>query len=112
MVGPELNGWTAVFPENYGQDFSACESLSRSTDALAFHVLVHDDDFLAYELRRDGELQDEYNSLPDYFEDVSRIKGSGCGEMQCSLRKRLARSRTLRRSPNSSQRDTRNSTLR
>ena len=39
-------------------------------------MVVHDDDVLAYEYFRDGRRIDRYNSMPDYFEDVSEKERS------------------------------------
>lgn len=42
--------------------------LSRECSAPVLVVLNHDDDILWFQLYRDGELADEYDSCPDYFE--------------------------------------------
>ena len=47
---------------------------SRKLKCELFQVLVHDDDFLAYEYYRDGKLVDQYNGRPDYFAPVSARK--------------------------------------
>ena len=36
--------------------------------------LVHDDDIFAYEYYRDGQCADQYNSVPDYFGEVSEAE--------------------------------------
>ena len=81
-VAPTLRDITLVYD-------LACESqdrriltalasnLSRAFACVALAALVHDDDFLVYELFQDGAPVDEYNSDPTYFEGVRRAPPSG-----------------------------------
>jgi WD40 repeat protein len=70
MLGPKLGEWIGVYPEEHGQDVRMGRDLARKLRAEQLHLIVHDDDFLAYEYHRDGKLVDEYNSRPDYFAPV------------------------------------------
>jgi hypothetical protein len=68
------DGWVSVYEEQAsGQDgdwirHMGAELSSRlNTSAAAF--LVHDSDFLCYWVFDRGEIVDEFNSCPDYFDD-------------------------------------------
>lgn len=74
LVGPELNGWTAVYPDHHGQDASIAAALAKALNAEVLHLIVHDDDIFAYGCYRGTRLVDEYNSSPDYFGNVSAAK--------------------------------------
>jgi hypothetical protein len=67
------NGWVSVFPE---QTETQDESLQRMTQSLsamlktdAVGIMCHDSDVFLYWLGREGNIVDEYNSLPNYFDD-------------------------------------------
>ena len=60
LVGPALNGWVGVYPENHGQDETVGEQVAARVGGHALHLLVHDDDVLAYWLWLDGRLVDRY----------------------------------------------------
>jgi hypothetical protein len=72
MIGPELNGWVGIYPENNGQDDSFAAEIARQIDADVLHLMVHDDDVLAYWLWRNHELVDSYWSKPGYFGEENR----------------------------------------
>jgi hypothetical protein len=72
-VSPTVDGFTVVFhAECEMQDDRVLRRLTADlTTYLAcpgLAVLDHDDDILWYALYTNGELIDEYNSCPDYFE--------------------------------------------
>ncbi len=71
LLGPVLNGWISVFPNNSGQSDQISVEISKSLPNDIFHLIVHDDDIFGYFFYRDGKLIDQYNSCPDYFEKVS-----------------------------------------
>ena len=72
LVGPTHNGWTGVYPEGHGQDDAVGRQLAARVGGHALHLLVHDDDVLAYWLWLDGELVDRYWSAPGYFGEENR----------------------------------------
>jgi hypothetical protein len=74
LIGPELNGWVGIYPENSGQDDSVAAEIARQIDADVLHLIVHDDDVLAYWLWRKHELVDSYWSKPGYFGDANRAE--------------------------------------
>ena len=74
LVGPALNGWVGVYPDGHGQDHTVGERLAAAVGGHALHVLVHDDDVLAYWLWHDGLLVDRYWSAPGYFGDENRAE--------------------------------------
>ena len=88
LLGPALNGWVAVYPDNNGQDGRIAGVIAAKLPVDVLYVMVHDDDIFAYSFYQGGELVDQYNSCPDYFdgvfdeEDVEEEFGEGpteCG---------------------------------
>jgi hypothetical protein len=72
-IAPSENGCVVVFDEaSDEQDTEVIAELgthlSRELQCPVLAVLNHDDDILWYQLHVNGELVDEYNSSPDYFE--------------------------------------------
>jgi hypothetical protein len=74
LVGPALNGWVGVYPEGNGQDHKVGHRIAAAVGGHALHVLVHDDDVLAYWLWQDGQLIDRYHSAPGYFGEENRAE--------------------------------------
>jgi WD40 repeat protein len=72
LIGPEMNGWVGVYPEGSGQDGTVGQQLAERVGGYAIHLLVHDDDILAYWLWSDGQLLDRYHSSPGYFGEENR----------------------------------------
>jgi hypothetical protein len=70
LVGPQLDGWVAVYPSGSGQDISVGVDLAARLSMPLIHLLVHDDDIFAYQAYAQGAPLDSYNSRPDYFEPV------------------------------------------
>ena len=73
-VSPASGNWVTIYSEitedqndQTLRDIASRLSRTLKTDVLAF--LVHDSDITAYWLYRIGELLDEFNSAPDYFEE-------------------------------------------
>lgn len=67
LLSPAIDGWVSVFPEGNGQDMEISARLAKLVVAPVIHLVVHDDDVLAYQFYEGGELVDAYNSCPDYF---------------------------------------------
>lgn len=67
LLGPEINGWVSIYPQDNGQDTSVAEALAAATNLDAFHLLLCDDDVFAYNFFHGGKLVDEYTSKPGYF---------------------------------------------
>ncbi|HTL30709.1 MAG TPA: hypothetical protein VL282_15875 [Tepidisphaeraceae bacterium] len=72
LLGPEINGWVSVYPQDNGQDTAVAEALAAATKFDAFHLLLCDDDVFAYNFFRGGKLVDEYTSAPGYFSQKDR----------------------------------------
>jgi hypothetical protein len=68
LVGPVRNGWVGVYPENNGQDTRVAGVLAAKFPVDVLYLMVHDDDVFAYSFYQGGELVDQYNSCPDYFD--------------------------------------------
>ena len=74
------NGWVSLYEqgaseqnEEWIRELTA--SLSRALSIAAIAFLVHDSDIACYWLYDGGELLDEYNSCPHYFDDFSDASG-------------------------------------
>ncbi|HKS29829.1 MAG TPA: hypothetical protein VJS44_18545 [Pyrinomonadaceae bacterium] len=91
-VSPTVNNFTVVYDEQCeSQDTDILEELaselSKRFSCPALAVLNHDDDILWYKLFEAGQLTDEYDSCPDYFEaeaELSMPKGGDAGKL-CSV---------------------------
>lgn len=90
VVSPAQDGCVVVFDEESDdQDPQVVADLaSRLSGALSCPLLAiinHDDDVLMYHLYVKGELIDEYNSCPDYFDEGDGGSGftSGNAEKLC-----------------------------
>ena len=82
FITPLKDDCAVVFDEESDQqnqevmvEFAAYLSGELHCPLLA--VLNHDDDILWYQLYLNGELADEYNSSPDYFEETQEGEPSG-----------------------------------
>jgi hypothetical protein len=71
LIGPPLGGWIGVYPSGSGQDFGVAKDLAARLPGELIAMLVHDNDIFAYEYYRDGDRIDQYDSIPDYFHEVS-----------------------------------------
>ncbi len=72
LVGPEIDGWIGVYPENNGQDHGVGEDIARAVKGEVIQLIVHDSDIFAYWFWRDGNLVDSYWSRPGYFGEEGR----------------------------------------
>ena len=73
-VSPQGGNWVTIYSEvtedqndQTLRDIAGGLSRTLKTDVIAF--LVHDSDIAMYWLFRTGELIEEFNSAPDYFEE-------------------------------------------
>jgi hypothetical protein len=72
-VLPQKSGWTSLYEERASQQDeewirALVADLSRELRATAIAFMVHDSDIACYWLVDNGQLLDEYNSFPDYFD--------------------------------------------
>lgn len=79
-VAPVSNGNTVLYDrECDDQSFDAIEKvgteLSSALNAPVLGILDHDDDILCYWLFESGQLTDEYNSCPSYFDEIADPSG-------------------------------------
>lgn len=89
-VAPARGGWTSLYEERSSQqDDNRIRALtggiSRDLRVPAIAFMVHDSDVACYWLYDKGQLLDEYNSCPDYF-DSQRPTGSATGRPEVLLR--------------------------
>ena len=79
LISPEVEGHVVVYHAEPDGDpgilETITEQLSRQFKCPALGVLNHDDDILMYTLFVNGELLDQYNSDPNYFEDAGEPDG-------------------------------------
>jgi hypothetical protein len=74
LLGPVINGWVGVYPDTHGQEPNISRDIAQQVDADVLHLMVHDDDLLAYWFYRDHELVDSYWSEPGYFGEENRVE--------------------------------------
>jgi hypothetical protein len=75
-VTEPLRGWVSVYERCISDQDEArikdlAAKLSGGLEAACVAFLLHDSDIACYWLYNDGQLLDEFNSAPDYFEAVS-----------------------------------------
>lgn len=86
IVTPNIGDCTVVYDSICDkQDADAMSELasrlSREFHCPAWAVLIHDDSVLWYRLYLSGQLADEYNSCPGYFDpDATEITGPSGGD--------------------------------
>jgi hypothetical protein len=72
-VVPAKSGWTSLYEEQASEQDDRrirdiASGLSKDLHVPAIAFMVHDSDIACYWLFEDGQLLDEYNSDPGYFE--------------------------------------------
>ncbi len=87
LVTPEQNGCVVVFDEaSEEQDTeiiaSLASRLSHELDCPVLAVFNHDDDIFWYQLYVRGELTDEYDSTPGYFDPQADLSPPVGGDAQ------------------------------
>jgi len=75
LVGPVINGWTGVYPEDPGLEGGIGAGMAQRLACDVLQLMVHDDDILAYRLWRDHQLVDSYWSKPGHFGEENRAEG-------------------------------------
>jgi hypothetical protein len=89
IVTPIQNNCVVVFDEQSDEQHQEiiadlASQLSGILGCPLLAVLNHDDDILWYQLYLSGELVDEYNSSPDYFEGGMAEPEGGNAEKLCA----------------------------
>jgi hypothetical protein len=87
IVTPEQDGCVVVFDEaSDDQDQEVitglASRLSRELSCPVLTVLNHDDDIFWYQLYLSGELADEYDSSPGYFDPSAEPSAPAGGDAQ------------------------------
>ena len=85
IVTPSANDTVVAFDEeseNQDQDVisALAVELSGKLRCPVLAVMDHDDDILWYQLYTDGELQDEYDSTPGYFDPAAQPSAPAGGD--------------------------------
>ena len=85
MVTPEQDGCVVVFDEtsddqNQEGITGLASKLSSDLNCPVLAVLNHDDDIFWYQLYLSGELADEYDSSPGYFEPAAEPSAPAGGD--------------------------------
>jgi hypothetical protein len=66
----EANGNTSVlYPDGYSEWDNSSEFLSRELNAKVFSFHIHDGDLWMYILYNRGQVIDQFNPIPDYWDD-------------------------------------------
>jgi hypothetical protein len=70
IIGPKLGRWVPVI-DIHAEPWPSviCTELSLACSSHVLCIMVHDDDVMLYNLDRNGDSQDGYNSNPQYFEN-------------------------------------------
>jgi len=69
----EVNGNTTIFnPSAYLEWDKSSEFISKELKAPVFSFHIHDGDLWMYVLYYDGEIVDQFNPIPDYWEKISK----------------------------------------
>ena len=87
LVTPEQNGCVVVFDEESEEQdteiiASLASRLSHELDCPVLAVFNHDDDIFWYQLYVSGELTDEYDSSPGYFDPAAEVSPPAGGDAQ------------------------------
>lgn len=87
IVTPVQEGCVVVFDEQSDSQDSAvitelAARMSRELRCPVLAVLNHDDDIFWYQLYLSGELADEYDSSPSYFDSSAEPSGPAGGDAQ------------------------------
>jgi len=82
IVTPAQNGCVVVYDEesesqSIGIIAEVGRLLSEKLRCVVLAVMNHDDDILYYQLFENGQLADEYNSDPEYFEPEAELGAQG-----------------------------------
>jgi hypothetical protein len=72
LVGPLLDGWVAVYPQDAGQDPSIGQAIARQVGGDVLQTVVYDDHLMAYWLWHEGDPADNYWSNPGCFNEADR----------------------------------------
>jgi hypothetical protein len=87
FVTPQKNDCVVVFDQqsdeqDTDQIAALAKKLSKQLNCPLLAVLNHDDDILWYQLYENGQLTDQYNSAPSYFEPSENILPPAGGDPQ------------------------------
>ena len=90
VITPEVNGYVVAFDEESdSQDMDVINELaSKASKELGCPVLAvmnHDDDILWFRVYEGGELRDEYDSTPGYFDGDELAPAGGDAEGLCRI---------------------------
>jgi hypothetical protein len=89
LVSPSYGDLTVVFDgDSESQDgsvFELAKHLSQELRCIALAITNHDDSVLYYQLCEHGELIDDYNSSPGYFDGPTLGPAGGDAEVLCRV---------------------------
>lgn len=84
IVSSGISGVTALFPDSFLDWDDAAQSLSERLGTPVFSFHIHDSDLWMYLLFDSGEFVDQFNPVPDYWEeleDFERLQWEGDPEV-------------------------------
>jgi hypothetical protein len=66
----EADGNTTIsYPDGYAEWDASSEFISRELNATVFSFHIHDGDFWMYVMYNNGKVVDQFNPVPDYWDD-------------------------------------------
>ncbi len=82
FVSKPKNGWVSAYPsdvESQAEDTmkQICSQLSGTVNAGVIGIIVHDSDVFLYTLAENGQVVDQYNSWPGYFDGTGDTPSGG-----------------------------------
>ena len=88
-VSPTVRGLTVVFDQKSerqnGSAYPFLKSLTKKLGCIALYVTNHDDSVLYYRLYDSGEVIDNYDSSPNYFDGPPAPPSGGNAEQLCKV---------------------------
>lgn len=63
--------WSILYPGDFTEAEAASEYLSERLEGPVFHFHIHDGDLWMFQLFQQGRKVDQFNTIPDYWGEVS-----------------------------------------
>jgi hypothetical protein len=69
VIAKENGNTTILYPDGYVEWDESSEFITKELNAAVFSFHIHDGDFWMYLLFYKGEVADQFNPIPDYWDD-------------------------------------------
>lgn len=93
VIGGEGKNTTVVYPDDFFDWDEASQHISRELNTSVFSLHIHDSDLWMYIFYNCGEAVDQFNPIPDYWQEISSEeieKWKGNPGVICNLVKDVA----------------------